>query len=339
MSLSERSRIVALDVVRGFALCGVLLANVQPIAAAGAPPVAPLQDGLSWHGLLVGQRFYPIFSVLFGVGFALLVRSAEERAARPRLVLLRRLLALLAVGLAHHVLLWQGDILAVYAVAGLVVLLPSTWLPVKAVAWSSAALLVAALVLGGGPFAMVPGLFLLGAALTRYGVIDRIEDGVRVPALVGLSCAALAVPVVALQAQQVRPGLTVTLGGLLIAGVYVCLLLVLLRTPLRGALQAVFAPLGRMALTNYVSATVLVLAVSPLVDGPAHAWPGRAVFGIAGGILLVQWCWSVLWLRRFGQGPLEWLWRWATWARRPALTAHPRRREAAGQRQPSSGAT
>ncbi|MEV5322674.1 DUF418 domain-containing protein [Nonomuraea sp. NPDC052634] len=321
MSPSERPRIAALDVVRGFALCGVLLANVQPIAAAGAPPVAPPQDGISWHGLLVDQRFYPIFSVLFGIGFALLLRSAGERAARPRLVLLRRLLALLAIGLAHHFLLWQGDILAVYAVAGLVVLLPSTWLPAKAVAWLAAAFLLAALALGGGPFAVVPGLFLLGAALTRYGVIDRIEDSARLPALIGLTCAALAVPVGALQAQQVQPGLTMPLGGLLIAGAYICLLLILLRTPLRPVLQAVFAPLGRMALTNYLTATVLVLAVAPVMDGPPHAWPTVAVLAITGGILLVQWCWSVLWLRRFRQGPLEWVWRWATWARRPALAA------------------
>ncbi|WP_406675029.1 DUF418 domain-containing protein [Nonomuraea sp. N2-4H] len=236
-------------------------------------------------------------------------------------MLLRRLLALLAIGLAHHFLLWQGDILAVYAVAGLVVLLPSTWLPAKAVAWLAAAFLLAALALGGGPFAVVPGLFLLGAALTRYGVIDRIEDSARLPALIGLTCAALAVPVGALQAQQVQPGLTMPLGGLLIAGAYICLLLILLRTPLRPVLQAVFAPLGRMALTNYLTATVLVLAVAPVMDGPPHAWPTVAVLAITGGILLVQWCWSVLWLRRFRQGPLEWVWRWATWARRPALAA------------------
>ncbi|MGP3919355.1 DUF418 domain-containing protein [Nonomuraea sp. 10N515B] len=38
---------------------------------------------------------------------------------------------------------------------------------------------------------------------------------------------------------------------------------------------------------------------------------------IAGGILAVQWLWSTLWLRRYRQSPLEWLWRWATWGRRP----------------------
>lgn len=108
-------------------------------------------------------------------------------------------------------------------------------------------------------------------------------------------------------------------AGLLIAGVYVCVLLVALRTPLRPVLQTVFAPLGRMALTNYLSATVLVLVASLAFEGPPHTWPGSTVLLIAGVILAVQWVWSTLWLRRYRQGPLEWLWRWATWARRPPL--------------------
>jgi uncharacterized protein len=238
----RRPRIAALDVIRGFALCGILLANVQPIAGAGAAPVPETQGsaGYVWLGLLVQQRFFPIFSLLFGIGFSLLLRAAGERTARPRLLLVRRLVALLAMGLAHHLLLWQGDILAVYAVVGLVVLLPSTWLPRWAVA------------------------------------------------------------------------------GLLIAGVYVCGMLVLLRTPLRAVLEIVFAPLGRMALTNYLTATVLVLAAAGLVGGAPHEWPAATVLIVAGVILFIQWVWSTLWLGRHLQGPIEWLWRWVTWGRRPA---------------------
>ncbi|MET7327087.1 DUF418 domain-containing protein [Nonomuraea sp. NPDC005650] len=318
-----RPRIAALDVIRGFALCGILLANVQPIASLGAPAVSEpsASPGDAWLGLLVEQRFYPIFSLLFGVGFSLLLRSAGERTARPRLLLSRRLLALLAMGLAHHLLLWQGDILAVYAVVGLVVLLPSTWLPRWAVAGLAFVFLAVALALAAGPFALVPGLFLLGSALTRYGVIDRIEHSARVPALLAVLFAVLAVPVVKLQVEQVRFSLTLALAGLLIAGAYICGMLVLLRTPLRRALEVLFAPLGRMALTNYLSATVLVLAAAPLVGGAPHEWPATTVLIIAGVILPVQWIWSTLWLSRYLQGPIEWLWRWVTWARRPALRA------------------
>jgi uncharacterized membrane protein YeiB len=73
-----------------------------------------------------------------------------------------------------------------------------------------------------------------------------------------------------------------------------------------------------MALTNYLTATLIVLAVGRIV-GDAGSWSSAAVFRIAGAVLIAQWLFSTLWLRRFSQGPLEWLWRWATWARRPPL--------------------
>ncbi|GAA1702863.1 hypothetical protein [Nonomuraea bangladeshensis] len=86
-------------------------------------------------------------------------------------------------------LLWQGEILTVYAVLGLLVLLPSSWLPRWAVAGLSAALLVTSLLIGGF-YAMVPALFLLGSALVRYGVIGRIDRSTRVPALLAAALAA-----------------------------------------------------------------------------------------------------------------------------------------------------
>ncbi|GAA1282920.1 hypothetical protein Psi02_31180 [Planotetraspora silvatica] len=309
--------------VRGFALCGILWVNIKPIANAGrvVVPASPGTHG-EWMGLLTDQRFFPIFSLLFGVGFSLLLGSAAGRAPRPRLVLLRRLLVLLGVGLLHHVLLWQGDILTVYAIVGLVVLLPSTWLPRWAVAGLAAVLIPTSAIFTGGFFTLVPGLFLLGSALVRYGVIDRIERSTWVPAVLGLVLAAGAAPALWWQIGGLSDRdfvRAMAVAGLLLAGLYVCVLLVLLRTPLRPALQAVFMPLGRMALTNYLTATVLVLVVSRFIDGPPERWSSTTLLLIAGAILTLQWVWSTLWLRRYRQGPLEWLWRWATLARRPPL--------------------
>ncbi|GAA4207676.1 hypothetical protein GCM10022252_71690 [Streptosporangium oxazolinicum] len=333
-TFSGRPRVAALDVLRGFALCGILLANVKPIAhmlhsAQATQAVVAAGEGDGWLGvgLFVDQRFFPIFSLLFGVGFSLLLDSATERAPRPRVLLLRRLLVLLAVGLAHMFLLWRGDILTIYAVVGLVVLLPSTWLPRWAVAALAAVLVALPLVLDSNGVPLVPGLFLLGSALTRYGVIGRMERSVRVPALLGLLFAAGAVPAVWLQVGT-RVGdpyfnSWFGLAGLLMAGVYVCALLLLLGTPLRPVLQRVFAPLGRMALTNYLSATFLVLLAARLVGSAPDGWSDATVLLIAGAILLPQWLVSTLWLRRHRQGPLEWLWRWATWAHRPSLRRTP----------------
>ncbi|MBF8186201.1 DUF418 domain-containing protein [Nonomuraea sp. K274] len=320
--VSGRPRIAALDVLRGFALCGILLANVKPIAhmlhtESATRPVVTAGQGDAWLGLFVDQRFFPIFSVLFGIGFSLLLSSAEHRAARPRLLLLRRLLVLLAIGLAHMFLLWRGDILTIYAVVGLLVLLPSTWLPRPAVAGLAAVLVVVPPILGSNGVTLVPGLFLLGSALTRYGVIDRIERSARVPAVLVLVFAAGAVPATWLQADDRTSWFA--LAGLLTAGAYVCALLLLLRTPLRPVLQGVFVPLGRMALSNYLSATILVLVAARLIGGSPDGWSEGTVPLIAAAILVPQWLVSTLWLRRHRQGPLEWLWRWATWAQRQPL--------------------
>jgi uncharacterized protein len=319
-------RVVALDVVRGFALVGIVVANVKPITGGTATaPTASATDvvpSVDWVHLLVDQRFFPIFALLFGIGFSLLLESAAARTARPRLVLVRRLLILLVLGLAHR-LLWAGDILTVYAVVGLVVLVPSTWLPRRAVAWLACGLLVAALATGAGQFALVPGLFLLGSAATRFGVLRRVERSRRASAVVAAGLALSAAPVLWVQAQLETSGdagsaaqLAYHLAGLMLAGAYVATLLALLGTPLARILRAALEPLGRMALTNYVLATVLVLGAAR-ATGATGSWDGAEVLLVAGAVVLLQWAASRLWLRHHAQGPLEWLWRWGTWLRRP----------------------
>jgi uncharacterized membrane protein YeiB len=89
---------------------------------------------------------------------------------------------------------------------------------------------------------------------------------------------------------------------------------VLLHTPLRPVLRALFIPLGRMALTNYLTATAVVTAAAAFIGLRGDTTVG--LLAAAGTILAAQWVFSVLWLRRFGQGPVEWLWRLATWGRR-----------------------
>jgi uncharacterized membrane protein YeiB len=318
MTSPGRARIAALDVLRGFILCEILLANIQLIAGGGSAVVAqPMGDWDPWLGL-------PVFSLLFGIGFSLLLDSAANRVPRPRLVLLRRLLVLLAIGLLHK-LLWPGEILTSYAVVGLVVLLPSSWLPRWAVAGLAPVLVAAALIGGGGggPL-MIGGLFLLGSALVRYAVIDKIERSTLGPLLLGLAFAAGTAAARWVQAgartgaDPTQPSFASSLADLLFAGVFVCALLVLLRTPLRPVLQFVFAPLGRMALTSYLTATLLVLGAGHLLGLPIGQ-SLEAAFLAAGAILAVQWLFCTLWLRRYRQGPIEWLWRWATWGRRSAL--------------------
>src|SRR5699024_6109274 len=111
-----RNRIIALDVVRGFALCGILLVNLPPMLHLGA--VDAHGDPLAFYRFyedFVQNRFFPIFSFLFGIGFGLMWLSASERSPRPRLALLRRFAFLGVLGVLHQ-LLQPGEALLPYAI-------------------------------------------------------------------------------------------------------------------------------------------------------------------------------------------------------------------------------
>jgi uncharacterized protein len=319
-----------LDVIRGVAVAGILVANVATIIGVAVPwgdGEPPLTHVL--QQLLVQQRFFPIFSLLFGVGFGMLLASAESRAARPRLILLRRLLALGVLGLLHQQL-QPGEALLPYAVVALVVLLPASFLPARrrgVLAGLAGLLLTAVGVLAGG-MTLIPGLFLLGLAVAELDLPRRVEASPR-PALLLASGAGLAaVPFVILQLQNPQSAgfdlvssVAGLLSGLCLAGV----LAAMLHTPARVALAAVFAPLGRMALTNYVGATVLGVLVSWPLYAPVGELRGVdrvmigqgemvAIWGGCAVLLVLQSLASRWWLARFGQGPLEKAWRWATWS-------------------------
>ena len=75
-------RIQALDVLRGFALCGIVFINIYQTLGMRDLPAA--------LGLFVQHRFFVIFSLLFGIGFAIFLERASARSDRPRLLLVRR---------------------------------------------------------------------------------------------------------------------------------------------------------------------------------------------------------------------------------------------------------
>lgn len=323
-------RIVALDVIRGVALCGILFVNIAPLVhfgyESGVPQPTSLDNPSGWLQLFVQQRFFPIFSLLFGIGFALFFESAKRRSPRPRLVLLRRLLLLLAIGIPFE-LLQGGSALWPYAIAGLLVLLPSTWVPRWVVAIAAAGLIVASFALTGGGITLIPGVFLLGAALTRYGIVQGIgrSRAGSVVALVAFTAASI--PLVIWQASDITMSgfdLASGLAGFAMAGAYVALLSLLMTTGFSRPLQAVFAPLGKMALTNYVAGAPLMLAAGALFDFP-HSTSWGLLLTCVVVILALQWVASTLWLRAFTQGPLEWLWRWGTWGTRGPLRRTDRR--------------
>lgn len=123
---AREDRIAVLDVLRGFALIGILLANLVSFVgyyelSFNAIRALPIVDRsllflIDW---LVEGKFYALFSMLFGVGFHLQCERARRHGNIFLPIWYRRMLVLLVIGLLHMYLIWYGDILALYALLGL----------------------------------------------------------------------------------------------------------------------------------------------------------------------------------------------------------------------------
>ncbi len=118
--VAAKERIQTLDVLRGFALFGILWMNI-PMNYEGT---ASFQHIIGQLGqLLADGKFYTTYSFLFGLGFSVQLLRAQARDAPIVPVYLRRLFVLLLIGLAHYIFLWWGDILHDYALMGVYLLL------------------------------------------------------------------------------------------------------------------------------------------------------------------------------------------------------------------------
>ena len=121
-------RYVILDALRGFALLGICMANfpefslytfLSPEAAAAMPTA--VADTITRYLLyiLVDGKFYTLFSLLFGIGFSIIIRNAERKGANGFRIFYRRMGMLLLFGFLHLMFIWSGDILMLYALLGM----------------------------------------------------------------------------------------------------------------------------------------------------------------------------------------------------------------------------
>lgn len=133
--VSEKERITEIDIIRGFALFGVLLVNVTCFNATFLSMMAgnaPLTNPLQLQGtdrtislaikLFAEGKFYTIFSFLFGLGFYMFISRAIEKGLPSKPLFRRRMSALLIFGLLNLILVWWGDILHVYSLGGFILL-------------------------------------------------------------------------------------------------------------------------------------------------------------------------------------------------------------------------
>ena len=134
----ESERLRTLDLLRGFALLGIFMVNMQFFAMVFSeifkPSVyddAPLIDVLAWGFVktFFEYKFISLFSLLFGAGMVMQMMRADAKGRRFVPTYLRRMAVLAMIGLIHGYLLWYGDILFVYAVGGTLLLIARKWRP------------------------------------------------------------------------------------------------------------------------------------------------------------------------------------------------------------------
>ena len=181
--IAAAERIHALDIIRGFALVGIFLMNVEwftrPLAEFGTG-VDLQQEGWSYLAswfiyTFVQGKFWTMFSLLFGMGFAVMLSRAQDGAREFTVPYLRRIAALMAFGCGHFILVWTGDILHNYAIVALFLLLIVTrsWL-----GWLATLMSVVAIGNGYGVEWLLASLGFLAIACgagwwLRRGDVDR----------------------------------------------------------------------------------------------------------------------------------------------------------------------
>ena len=390
-ALPVRERIQALDVLRGVAVAGILLANVlvffglifiPPDRAAAMPTVAADRVALFLEHVFVDGKFYSIFSLLFGIGFGVQLARGGD-AALPRFK--RRLRILLGIGAIHAFVIWAGDILMLYALLGFtmpwfarksnrellrwtVILLavPTALYVVALAVWLAVAsgaprapsaqgmppqmlryfeaigtggfkdALIGNLVFFAGRwgdlfatvrFPKVLGMFVLGLWAVRTGL--ALSPSSHRAALArwrmlgwGIGLPANLIAAWAFEHSSYLPPSIGGLLGVVMAGIGVPMLalgyaatIALLVVDGRRFIS-VFAPVGRMALTNYLMHSIICVVLS-YGFGFALWWRVGAstAMAIAAAIVILQIPLSAWWLSRFRFGPVEWMWRRLTYGR------------------------
>lgn len=397
--ISSNERIEIIDVLRGLAICGILIGNIQWFSGYGMMPKAfalqsPAIDQIT-HFLVhffVEGKFYSIFSFLFGFGFAMQIAKAEESGDAKASLFKRRLFWLLIIGLMHAYLIWAGDILSIYALMGfllilfrrktdgallkwalalmvvpifsylLLYVLFAAFVPAEALAgieasqmsfWSDSIRKVQQgsyfqiisdfnlnYVVGrymGLIFEMrlpkILAMFLLGFYAYRRGYFQSLSAHrplIRRVLIYGLILGVAGNAAFSAFAGQeaVLPPTPAGIAGVInyafgvpaLALFFIALAATLWQKETWQRLLGYLAPVGRMALTNYLMQSVIcVFIFYGFGFGLFGKIGATAATLIALAIFLFQILISTLWLKNFNYGPAEWIWRQLTYRKRLPL--------------------
>lgn len=373
-NLPQGERIHSIDIIRGIAVLGIFLVNWPVIAGVDSRDISGIYEGIDsyirlFYDMFIQTKFYTIFSFLFGLGFYIFMTRAKAKTDHPKILFVRRLLILLLFGFLHYVLLWDGDILHSYAIAGVFLFLFYMREPRTILIWAIALLSFMQLVtlLGSPLMALVPvdklnfstaimplknwdlqitdrfhsfyseaisnsltmlpetlGLFLLGLYAGKKDIFRRAKELDPKLKKWQIIMFILTLPMWFIMVhffmnnQPYTPlslmAITMISGKTLFI-FYIFTLMRLLQKEKWQTLLHPFQYVGRMALTNYISHTIVTLLVFGLVLKnyyPVPLWIGP-LFCIS--FYTLQLFISRWWLSRYQYGPLEYVWRLGTYGK------------------------
>jgi uncharacterized protein len=397
--VDPRRRIEAVDMVRGFALFGVLLVNMFNFGSGGLFWNEPI-DEFAWSvkRFFFETKSWRLFSFLFGFGFALQFIRATEHGAKFAPVYLRRLIILFFIG-AGHAMIYDGDILMQYAELGLLLVLfrkVPPWLllvlsvcllalfPIGRAATSFleptqitptseyAVRLEAAKVemeeyrtthvyavgtvsevmaenaylenpfrrpLGPESSPAIFAMFLLGLYAGRRRVFHDIPT--HMPLIRNVFWWGVSTGLVCMGAERILNATTgyevfgeqqativpqffgdiiFAYGSTLLALGYAAGITLLAQHDRGKRLLAPLGAAGRMALTVYLSGSIMFGTLFyGFAFGKAFYLGPAAVTGYAVLFFAIQILFAVWWTKRFRFGPMEWLWRALTYLKFPPM--------------------
>lgn len=356
----SRERLTSLDAIRGVAVMGILMMNAVSFGLEpGAYFNLDIDGSVTWLDWAIGgfgeifvdQKFMALFSMLFGAGMVLFADRAAAKGRHPVWLSLWRNLLLFAIGSAHAVL-WEGDVLTVYALCAPAVLAARKLNPrvlfVLGTALVASSALLAVIVQGSIDssgsqlgifwfaegyssdgvelfelydfFSRALGMMLIGVGLYRLGILSgsRPTAFYRNMAVWGLGL-----------------GLPVAAAGLVIVALKDFSPSVALSGQAPNTLATIPVALGYVGLItlwNQGRLTGLVTGVRCVGRMALTNYLAQTVLGVSvlgrlhghgltrTGILVfivavwaAQLMWSKWWLDRFRYGPAEWAWRSATY--------------------------
>lgn len=151
-----KDRIVLLDILRGFAIFGILMVNMQifyqPIILVQLGYAEPITTADHFSNIFIkfffDGKFFMLFSILFGYGFFIFINKPGKAGQKVTHLFSRRLMILFFFGALHVVLFWAGDILLIYALFGLALLLFRNVSDKGLLRWAAGLILAPPIVIG-----------------------------------------------------------------------------------------------------------------------------------------------------------------------------------------------